>query len=210
MISVLTKKQLAITLSRLATFAEPDMRREQYTTPSEIAADLLWIAKMAGHIESKNILDLGAGTGILGIGAALLDARAVTCIEIDGNALEQLQKNVDALEREGLPVAEKIAIIGGPLGKEDMRAETAIMNPPFGTKTVHADRDFLTYALTHARHTYSIHKTSTIAYLKEHARKLGATLLGEKRFTMDLPRTMTHHRKTHEKIDVTLLVFEAA
>ena len=79
----MTKTQLAVELSRLKTFQKPKMYLEQYPTDSEIAADMLWSADMQGDIEGKVIADLGAGTGILGIGALILGAKGITCSLID-------------------------------------------------------------------------------------------------------------------------------
>ena len=43
-----SKSQLAILLSRLASFTKPDVKSEQYPTDSEIAAEILWQAALQG------------------------------------------------------------------------------------------------------------------------------------------------------------------
>ena len=87
------KKQLEIELSKIIDdFKEPKIKFEQYMTPPEIAAFMIHYAWMKGEIENKKIIDIGAGTGMLGIGAAFLGGD-VTMIEIDKDAFEILKNN---------------------------------------------------------------------------------------------------------------------
>ncbi|HPA98516.1 MAG TPA: 50S ribosomal protein L11 methyltransferase, partial [Methanothrix sp.] len=69
------KKQLEMILERLEGFGRPSFQREQYATPATVAAEMLFLAAM--HDDLETVCDLGCGTGILAIGAALLGARAV-------------------------------------------------------------------------------------------------------------------------------------
>ncbi len=57
-------------------------------------------------VKGKNILDMGCGSGILGIGAALLGADKVLCVDIDKNATDIAAKNavVNRLEDGKLSV----------------------------------------------------------------------------------------------------------
>ena len=90
----MTKTRLAITLSKMEVFESPKAALEQYPTDSEIAAEVLWQAYMLGDIENKSVLDLGCGSGILGLGAALLGASSLTMIDKDTNALELSKINL--------------------------------------------------------------------------------------------------------------------
>jgi len=65
-------KQLEMILQRVGGFPRPQAALEQYQTPAPLAARLLYHALMKGDIEGKQVCDLGCGTGILAIGAALL------------------------------------------------------------------------------------------------------------------------------------------
>ncbi|MEI7648496.1 MAG: methyltransferase, partial [Methanomicrobiales archaeon] len=65
-------KQLEMTLQKAAGYAKPRPSLEQYMTPAPLAARMLYHALMKGDIEGKNVCDLGSGTGVLAIGAALL------------------------------------------------------------------------------------------------------------------------------------------
>ncbi len=61
---VATQKELSIILSKLRPVPAPKIAPEQYQTPSDIAAEVLWHAKMNGDIEGKVVADFGAGNGI--------------------------------------------------------------------------------------------------------------------------------------------------
>jgi predicted RNA methylase len=68
-------KQLVALLQEVTDFEEPKIHLEQYKTTADIAAHMLYtIANTYGDIEDKLVADLGCGTGILGIAAAVLGA----------------------------------------------------------------------------------------------------------------------------------------
>jgi hypothetical protein len=92
-----------------------------------------------------------------------------------------------------------------------LRADTVVMNPPFGTRKKGADMGFLRAGLLIARNAvYSLNKTSTRAHIEKHAlrtlRARSATVLAELRY--ELPRTYAHHRKEVVEIEVDLWRFE--
>lgn len=72
-------KKLQCELEDFETFENPKIELEQYTTSSHIAACILHTAQFVyADIENKTVADLGCGSGILCIGAALLDAKFCT------------------------------------------------------------------------------------------------------------------------------------
>jgi len=93
-------KQLAILLSKLKTFEKAETKLEQYPTDPDIAAEILWHAKLKGDIENKLILDLGAGSGILGIGALLLGAKKVIFIDKDPKTKSLIENNIKSLDKK--------------------------------------------------------------------------------------------------------------
>ena len=74
-------------LEKVAGFTAPSARMEQYQTPAPLAARLLYHAALNGDIGGRRVGDLGCGTGILSIGAALLGAREVIGVDADEGVL---------------------------------------------------------------------------------------------------------------------------
>lgn len=57
-------------------------------------------------MEDKLILDAGCGPGNLSIGAVLLGAGFVTSVEIDADALEVFQENIQEMEIENIDIVQ--------------------------------------------------------------------------------------------------------
>src|SRR5208337_1098219 len=161
-------RQLEMALQRCAGFEKPHAIWEQYQTPAPLAARLLYDAYVNGDIEGKVVADLGCGTGILAIGAALLGALAVRAVDLDPAAVRIAGKNVILL---GVDVECIVADISG---KASIPAEqigpcdTVIMNPPFGAQkqNVHADRPFIDCALAIAPVTYGIFNAGSSPFVE--------------------------------------------
>ena len=103
------------------------------------------------------------------------------------------------------------SVDGTTIDLASLRADTVIMNPPFGTRRRGADVGFLRAGLMIARRAvYSLNKTSTRAFVEKHAtrtlRAASATVLAELRY--ELPRTYAHHRQDVVEIEVDLWRFE--
>ena len=90
-------KHLEMTLQRIRGYHHPQAALEQYQTPAPLAARLLYHALMKGDIEGKTVCDLGCGTGVLAIGAALLGADRVRGVDRDPNAMSGAQENAALL-----------------------------------------------------------------------------------------------------------------
>ena len=71
-------------------------------------------------VAGKSVLDMGCGSGILGIGALKLGASHVTAVDIDSNAAAIAERN---FERNGVPSAEVLA--GNVLTDSALRAQVA-------------------------------------------------------------------------------------
>jgi putative methylase len=195
----MTKKELSMLLSRLKVFDKPEMKLEQHPTDSEIAGGMLWNAFMQGDIEGKVIVDLGCGTGILGLGALLLGAKKAFLVDIDAGAVELAMQNKAFLEKE---TGQKLNAVfcAGDISVFDEKADVAIMNPPFGTKSENIDTVFLLKAMDLVRVIYSFHKASTKDYID--------TLISESKFEtthyleydFPLKMSMAYHTKKVERI----------
>jgi len=197
-----SKSQLAIALSRLAAFKTPKIGLEQYTTESEIAAEVLWNANMSGDIQDKTIADMGCGTGILGIGALMLGAKKVYFIDIDKDALEILRTNLASTGiKKGFEIIES-DISGFPT-----EVDMVIQNPPFGTKEKHVDKTFLHKAFSLSDMIYSFHKTATAEFVTKLAKENCFELKGRWDFSYPLKQTMKQHSKRIQRIEVSAFKF---
>jgi predicted RNA methylase len=201
-----SKSSLAIILSKLSGFSNHDLHKEQYETPSEIAADFLWQINMIDrNIAEKNILDIGCGTGILGIGAMLLGAKHVTFVEIDNSAIEILKNNIKKTEEE---IGQKFnyQVIHSDISSVNtIQTEICICNPPFGTKNKHVDREFLNMALKSSNIVYSFHKTSTLEYLQELFSSKGFDFSVMSNYNFELHATQKFHTRKLHRIEVSTI-----
>jgi putative methylase len=195
-------KNLEMALQRLAGFSWPRAALEQYQTPAPLAARLLYHALMKGDIGEHPVADLGSGTGVLAIGAALLGAGPVTGVEIDEKAVTVAKENARLLDAdvEFMVADVKDPSLPGRIGSCD----TVIMNPPFGAQNIHADRPFIDLALTLAPVTYSIFNAGSIQFV---------TAYTEDRATVDekiggafpIRRTFAFHTKDVQEIGVEIV-----
>ncbi|WP_297466706.1 METTL5 family protein [Thermococcus sp.] len=197
------KKHLAMTLSRLEGFRNPKPELEQYRTPGDVAAELLWLAHSSGHIAGRTVADLGAGTGVLSIGAKLLGARKVYAVESDKEALEVARKNAEALGLE-------VEFINANVSEFNESVDTVVMNPPFGSQRRHADRPFLMKAFEVADVVYSIHlaKPEVRRFIEKFSGDFGFRATRLRTVPFEIPAQFHFHRKRLERISVDLYLFE--
>lgn len=201
----LTKSRLAIILSKLEGFSSPKVRDEQYITPSEIAADILWKSYLQSDIRQKVIVDLGAGTGILGIGAAMLGATKVSLVEKDKKSLQIAKENKDFVESEtGKDLDLKLINKDiSELNAEIFKCDSVIMNPPFGVKREHADRNFLKFAFNISKVIYSLHKSNTLNFVEKISSDNGFCVSHKWHYDFDLKATYKFHKKKIRRIEVS-------
>ncbi|MEK6891851.1 MAG: METTL5 family protein [Nanoarchaeota archaeon] len=211
MSKLMSKSKLAIILSKLEVFNDPKVRQEQYPTDSEVAASILWNAYLLGDIEGKVIVDLGCGTGILGIGALLLGAKRVFLIDMDYKVLEQAKNNILKVKSESsmynnidLKAELRLADVGGV----KLKVDVVIENPPFGTKVKHSDRLFLEKALEIAPIVYSFHKSESKSFLEGFAAQKNAKITHIWNFRFPLKASFEFHRRQIHRINVSCFRFE--
>ncbi|WP_297499136.1 METTL5 family protein [Thermococcus sp.] len=199
------KKQLAILLSRLEGFENPKAELEQYRTPGSVASELLWLARSIGEVEGKVIADLGAGTGVLSIGACLLGARKIYAVEKDGDALRVLRKNLERTE-----TLECVEIFEGDVSEFSVKVDTVVMNPPFGSQVKHADRPFLEKAFEVSGSVYSIHlaKPDVRRFIEKFAYEHNFRITHHLTVTFEIPAQFHFHRRRLERIPVDIYRFE--
>ena len=194
-----SQKELAVALSRLKVLQDPKVKAEQYQTSSEIAAEILWNAKMKGDIENKVIADFGAGNGIFGIGASLLGAKGIYFIENEKDALKILKWNVEFTNKDIAPLPNT-RVLNSDVRRFEIPCEVVIQNPPFGTKEKHADQIFLRAAFATAPIVYSFHKESTLSYVKRYSNEMNYEVTDLFRIDFPIKKTQKFHKKP--KVDV--------
>jgi len=197
----MNKKQLAILLSKIKSFENPNVRLEQYQTSSEIAASALWIANLNNDIKGKNIIDLGCGTGIIGLGCLALGARHVYFVDVDGNALNIVKENVKYLQGE-LGKKFKYDIVNYDVKDFNKKGDVVFQNPPFGVKKSHTDKLFLMKAMFLSKKVYSFHKKESEKFLGTFSNDNGFSIKHLMQFSFPLKRTFRFHIKRVKYIDV--------
>ncbi|MGA9840173.1 MAG: METTL5 family protein [Thermoplasmata archaeon] len=185
-------------LARVPTPEDPKAVWEQVVTPPEAAAELLFSALAADDLLGRSVLDLGAGTGRLAIGAALLGATSVRGVEIDSELVTAAN------------AAAKLADVGAEFAGADVGswnepADLVVMNPPFGAQRRHADRPFWDAAFRLARRSvYAFALAESRTFIVRRAVDAGAHVLGTRPVAWELPRTFPHHTRRRVALAVDL------
>lgn len=192
------QKQLEMQLQKLPQHPTPSPGLEQYSTPAEIAADMLYLAHSQNDIEAKRVVELGCGTGIFSIGAKLLGADSVVGVDIDPKAVEIAKKYSEEL---GLEIEFKVADVSNYTDQCD----TVLQNPPFGAQRKGADRKFLEKALELAEVTYSLHLAKTHEFIGLLVEKLGGRIDITKNYEFPIEHMFEFHQE--EKVEYTITLF---
>jgi putative methylase len=198
----ISKAKLAIILSQLEQFSEPQAMLEQYPTDSEIAAEVLWNAYMHDDIYGKVIADLGCGTGILGLGALLLGASHVFFIDTDEQALKLTKMNYSKLQSE-FSVGGTAEFQKEDVTEFDKTADVVIENPPFGVKKEHADREFISAAVKTAPIIYSMHKSESTQFIHSFAKDNQLEVTHVWNYSFPLKQSMDYHTRKIHRIEVS-------
>lgn len=212
------QKKLHEALSRVNNeFTNPKVSLEQYPTDVQTSSELIHLAQSQyGDIEGKMVADLGCGAGVLSIGSALLGASYVLGIDIDQEALELCQENIEIFDLENIDLLQfdvtkfkNRTESENDVGKFDKSFDTVITNPPFGTKNNEGiDMKFVEVALDMSSNAvYSFHKTATRAYIKKKSNlwNVGMEVLGEVRFL--IPQIYKFHKSHSVDIEVDFIRF---
>jgi len=205
-----SKKALEVILSRIAGFPSAKVRIEQYMTPSSIAAEILWFGALKDHIEGKVILDLGCGTGILGIGAALLGAQKVIFVDSDSSALDIARKNYARVKSEIYTPGDTLFLHAdiNDVGPFKENIDLVLQNPPFGVKDKHADKIFLEKAFSLADRMYTFHKSESKQFISAISSDHNFKINHYFEFDYPLKQTMVFHSKRIHYITVGCWLLE--
>ena len=194
------QKDLEIILQKVPNYESPNPFIEQYMTPASIAADIIFIAFGFGDIQDKQIVDLGCGTGIFSFGAKIANAREVTGIDIDEQAIK-IAKNYAEKNKENI---EFITI---DVKDVETECDTVIMNPPFGAQKSNrwADRGFIEKGFEISKVIYSLHLSKTIPFIEKLVSSLNGEIDFKKNYLFPIKHSHFFHKKKVENVDITLL-----
>ena len=191
------KTQLKKELSNIGDFENPRISLEQYRTPPGLAADLLHTAYMQGDIEDRRVADLGAGTGMLGLGARLLGAEVVA-VEKEDDAVRLLGENAEMLGLEAEVVQQDIE-------EFDQEVDTVLMNPPFSH---HSDigLKFWEKALQHSDAVYGISPRGLRERIKDFVGNSSHEVLGVEEYSISLPPSYGFHTEESHETEIDLII----
>ena len=200
------KHRLEEAIAEVAPHPNPRAYLEQYTIPSEVAAEILYLATYTyDDIFNKTVVDLGCGTGRLAIGAVLLGAKEAFGIDIDPSAIKVAKDNAKklAVEKRTNWITADINVLHGHF-------HTVLQNPPFGVQKRSADRAFLEKSLELGNRIYSLHKSGkhNREFIKRFIEKRGGKVTGIFHMEMTIPRLFEFHTKERRSIKVDLYRIE--
>lgn len=191
--------ELERALSTIPRHPKPKVELEQYATPADVAAPLLFEAFALGDLEGKTVADLGAGTGVLSIGSALMGGRVIA-VETDEDAITVARS---AAEKHQVT----IEFWKGDVSEWRGNADTVVMNPPFGAQNKGADRAFLDAALRAAPVVYSMHNAVTRAFVEAYVAERGFSVTHRWAMRMRLAHQYAHQSRASQDIDVIAFRF---
>jgi Predicted RNA methylase len=205
-----TKSALTQQLGVVAGFEDPRVDLEQYRTPPDLAAHLVHTADLQGDIEGRPVVDLGCGTGMLALAAALRGPRAVVGVDIDPAPLATARANQRRVGTASPVSWVRADATQVPLGST--AATTVVMNPPFGAQegNEHADRAFLSTTARIAAVSYSIHNADSAGFVESFAADNGGEVTHAFAAEFDLPRSFAFHTSDSRQLDVEVFRIEWA
>jgi putative methylase len=200
--TLMRRKHLEMFLQKVPPIRAPKPNLEQYNTPANLAADILFMAYQAGEIDGKVIGDLGCGSGIFAIGAAILGAKAVRGYDIDESVVTQAKKNAEALLPKSIqqPTFEQKDV-----SKIEDRFDVVFQNPPFGAQNPGADVPFIEASIRCSKIVYSIHNGNTEDFLIKKITEMGAMVTYKFKDRITIPHTFEFHSKEKQDIEVIVL-----
>ena len=196
-----SRSALETRLAVVAGFDDPRADLEQYPTPPGLAAHVIHAADLNGDIEDRLVIDLGTGTGMLALGAALRGPARVTGVDIDRAVLTTAARN-----RRRVGTTTPIGWVCADATDAPLRpseSTTVVMNPPFGAQdgSEHADRAFLATATRLADVSYSVHNAGSRAFVESFAADNGGSVTHAFGATLDIDRQFDFHDADTEAVD---------
>ena len=203
-----TRRRLAQELAVVAGFEDPRAPLEQYHTPPDLAAHNVHVADLNGDVEGRTVVDLGCGTGMLALGAALRAPRRVLGVDVDPAPLSTASENERRVAARTDVSWLRADATRAPLCPEE--PVTVLMNPPFGAQTGNegADRAFLETAVDLAEVSYSVHNAGSEEFVEAFAADNGGEVTHAFAAEFELPRQFDHHEEASRTLDTEVYRIE--
>ena len=203
-----TKRELEGQLAVVAGFEDPQAALEQYPTPPALAAHVIHLADLHDDIEGRTVLDLGTGTGMLTLGAALRGPARVVAVELDGGPLSTAVEN-----RRRVATATPIHWLHADATRLPLSIPepvTVVMNPPFGAQDgqTGADRGFLTTVASVASVSYSVHNAGSEEFIEAFAADNGGEVTHAFSAAFAVDNQFDHHDDDSREIDTEVYRIE--
>lgn len=196
----MSRGRLARELGVVAGFENPSVSLEQYYTPPDLAAHIVHLADLEDDVAGKTVVDLGCGTGMLALGAALRGPERVVGLELDSGPL------ATATENEGrVAVRAPIEWVRGDATNAPLCLDgaTVLSNPPFGAQAgnENADRMFLETTAQIAEVSYTVHNAGSREFVESYVADAGGAVTHAFAADLELPRQFDHHDADSRTID---------
>jgi len=193
------KARLVRELSKVEGFENPKISLEQYLTPAQMAADILHTANLNQDLEGKKVADIGTGTGIFAIGAALLGAD-VKAFDKDRDALDLAEENA-----ENLGMTEYIEFVETDVSDIEEEFDTVLMNPPF---SVHSDIgiDFIRKAVEVSDAVYTVSHPGAREVIKDFVENSNHIITALEEYKVSLPPTYGFHTEEGRETEVDVII----
>ncbi|CAE7534700.1 Mettl5 [Symbiodinium sp. CCMP2456] len=120
----------------------------------------------------EGVVDLGAGNGILGIGALLLGAPRAVFVEVDPAAADAIE---EGLEAQSLSARSRVlrCDVEEVADDSDCVCDLVLMNPPWGQQRKSADRPFLQASIALAKTSVHMMHSAGAIHVEPWARDHG-------------------------------------
>ena len=195
-------RSLAIQLSKLERISGPDLNLEQYQTEGEIAARWLFDIQSFNDLDSGcQVVDLGCGNGILGIGAVLMGAKSAILVDSDEESCEVSNRNA-----ESLGISNSVKIINSKIGEQNIEfneADLVVSNPPWGTQKKGSDRAFLQEIISIGAVAHLMH-SSRATHIRNFFNEFDWSSEEYGNFDFALPAAFEHHTRTRGRTRASL------
>ncbi|MFW9996755.1 MAG: METTL5 family protein [Candidatus Odinarchaeota archaeon] len=187
----------------------PSRKLEQYITPSQLLSQIHEV--ILPYVKNEGVIDLGCGTGVLGIFCKLLGASIVLCVDIDQRMVLKGKGFTKKFNIQGMNwLLVPLEFLNTTKIRNSKLFETVISNPPFGVWRQGLDRIFVEKGMSMANVVISFHKSNI------QTRKLFSKLARFKKFDCEilvttdflLTKTMDIHKEVLYPVSIDIYKFE--